>query len=232
MIKFRLYWDKDKETAWLNEMSAKGYAMTGFFAGIFVFDKCEPGKYLYQVDFGEKLFRVSDDYRQFMEETGVEIVQTWGFWVVLRKLASEGKFELYTDVDSSIEHYKKILKMFKVVTILELLCFFIEVWGAIQGNTAATAFMFLLGALILLNAINKTKSIIAELMERKGETMLQNRNRLYSPALACGLLLNGVVYLQDIANPILRHGIQIVALVLMVAGLIHQRVKFRNQENI
>ena len=33
MIKFKLYFDKDKETQWLNEMSQKGWAMTGFFAG-------------------------------------------------------------------------------------------------------------------------------------------------------------------------------------------------------
>lgn len=114
MIKFRLYFDKDKETDWINKMSEEGYAMTGFFAGFYWFEKCEPGKYVYQIDFGEKLFAVSNNYREFMQETGIEIVQTWGYWIILRKLASEGEFQLYTDVDSSIEHYTKIRTMFKV----------------------------------------------------------------------------------------------------------------------
>ena len=38
MTKFRLYLDKDKETAWLNEMAAQGYALTGFYAGFYKFE--------------------------------------------------------------------------------------------------------------------------------------------------------------------------------------------------
>ena len=118
MIKFRLYWDKDKETVWLNDMAAKGYAMTGFFAGFYTFEKCEPGEYTYQIDFGDKFGSVTNDYREFMEETGVEIVQTWGFWVILRKKTADGPFVLYTDVDSQITHYTKIRNMFKVAAII------------------------------------------------------------------------------------------------------------------
>lgn len=71
------------------------------------FEKCEAGEYIYQVDFVDRLFSVSRDYRELMQDAGIEIVQTWGFWVILRKKASEGKFDLYTDIASSIEHYKK-----------------------------------------------------------------------------------------------------------------------------
>ena len=68
MIKFKLYFDKDKETAWLNEMSSNGWSMNGFFAGFYRFEPCEKGKYTYQIDFGNKLFSVSDDYKEFMAE--------------------------------------------------------------------------------------------------------------------------------------------------------------------
>lgn len=54
-----------------------------------------------------------------MSDADIEIVQTWGFWIFLRKLTSKGEFELYSDVDSQIEHYQKIKKMFKIVTIEE-----------------------------------------------------------------------------------------------------------------
>ena len=50
MTKFRLYFDKDKETVWLNELAAKGYALISFFAGFYTFEKTEPGEYIYQID--------------------------------------------------------------------------------------------------------------------------------------------------------------------------------------
>lgn len=94
MKKFRLYLDKDKETAWLNQLAKEGYALKKFFAGVYTFEACTPGTYTYQIDFGNKLFSVSDDYREFMNESGIEIVSCWGYWVFLRKLASEGEFQL------------------------------------------------------------------------------------------------------------------------------------------
>ena len=43
MVKFRLYYDKDKETEWLNQLSDGGYAMKSFFAGFYEFEPCEKG---------------------------------------------------------------------------------------------------------------------------------------------------------------------------------------------
>ena len=56
MIRFRLYFDKDKETAWLNEMAAQGWAVKSFFAGFFQFEACEKGEYVYQIDLGSCFF--------------------------------------------------------------------------------------------------------------------------------------------------------------------------------
>lgn len=47
MIKFRLSYYKDDDIAWLNQLSKKGCAMTGFFAGFWHFDACTPGEYEY-----------------------------------------------------------------------------------------------------------------------------------------------------------------------------------------
>lgn len=224
MIKFRLFYDTDKETKWLNELSEKGYAMTGFFAGFYKFEACNPGEYIYQIDFGEKFFSVSENYREFMEETGVEIVQCWGPWVVLRQKASEGEFELYTDVDSRIEHYTKILRMFKIATILELIVFMMEGFSAISGNPFAPAFMFIIGAFIvtMLNAVIKNKQIIAQLKERKGELSENCRfkNGNISMFLPSGLLLSsGIFLLQDSMNSSVKHFFQIIAILLMLIGL-------------
>ena len=225
MIQFRLYFDKDKETTWLNDMAAKGYAMTGFFAGFYTFETCEPGEYTYQIDFGDKFGSVTDDYREFMEETGVEIVQTWGFWVILRKKTADGAFVLYTDVDSRITHYTKIRKVFKIATILELFCFMIEVIAYYQvpaGDRALSLFFTILVGIfvvVMMKAALSTNKVINELKERKGE-IHSMKNRNVSPLVTTGLLFNACALIID--NPALdtyKMIIHILAILLMLVGI-------------
>jgi len=223
MIKFRLYSDKDAETEWLNQIAAEGWAMKHFFAGFYIFEKCEKGEYVYQVDFGDRLFSVSSDYRELMQDAGIEIVQTWGYWVILRKKASEGKFVLYTDVASSIEHYKKIRRMFKVGTIVEMLCFFIELYcGAVQGIMLGYAFALLIGAFLMgmLNALVKVNDTIAKLNVRLTGIEGKGRYRKISVLMAVGLLMNSCVLIIADAIPHgVKYFIQIIAILLMFVGL-------------
>lgn len=222
MIKFKLYFDKDKETQWLNEMSQKGWAMTGFFAGFYRFEPCEKGKYTYQIDFGNEFFSVSDDYREFMSDSDIEIIQSWGFWVFLRKLSSEGEFQLYTDVDSQIEHYKKIRNMFKAVTVLELICLFIELFSASMTNSPLLwSFVFLILAIIIafFNITNRTNDIIHELTERK-TGIEEPRSRSISIFLIIGLLLNScVLMMKDSIPSYIVCPLQLIVIVLMLVGV-------------
>ena len=118
-----------------------------------------------------------------MEETGVEIIDNWGYWVFLRKKAAEGEFELYTDVDSQIEHYTKIRNMFKVVSIIELICFIVEIICFHQSNEPVLIFcVILIGVLVFvcIKATFKTNRTIAELKERisdyrRGEKSFRRR---------------------------------------------------------
>ena len=232
MTKFRLYFDKDKETTWINEMAAQGYALTGYCMGFYKFEESEPGKYTYQIDFGDKLFAVDENYREFMAENNIEIVSLWGYWIILKKLACDGEFELYTDVDSSIEHYTKILKMFKVVTIIELICFMMEVLGAMHGVAIGFWGMLIIGAIVIvcMRATISTKRKIAELKERKGEVVTGLAAGKTSPALLAGLLFNACALAlknsATISDPIIT-GIQIVAIVLMLVGIYQSRNVFK-----
>lgn len=136
MVKFRWCYNTDKETEWLNRMAGQGWAMTGFWLGFYRFERCEPGEYIYQIDATEKFFDVSEDYRQFMEEMGAEIIAAWGFSVVLRKKAGAGPFELYTDVESTIERYSKALNVFATAEAIEAACVFSGIFCAVkQYNT-------------------------------------------------------------------------------------------------
>lgn len=168
MIKFRLYYDKDKETEFLNGMSRQGYAMKAFCAGFYSFDRCRPGEYIYQVDITEGFFRVSNDYREFMKDVGVEIICLWGPWVVLRKKAEEGSFLLYTDVESNYEHYTRIKKTFVMGIILEAVCVLVELLCALQGSMSAMVFAFMLAAAAaaMVFELVRVDRILAELKAR------------------------------------------------------------------
>lgn len=222
MIRFKLYLDKDAETNWLNEMSEKGWAFKSFFAGFYTFEKCEEGRYVYQIDFGEKLFKVSDEYREFMKEAGIEIVQTWGWWVILRKPASEGEFELYTDVESSIEHYSKIRRMFKIATVIEIICLWMEIMAATIGKVPyAVPAAFFIGAIMIgfIRIIIHTTNIINNLKERQTGIPVEKRRNV-PPILAAGMLLNGLaIAIQESVSGNVKIAVQVLAIIFMLVGL-------------
>lgn len=117
MIKFRLYFDKDKEEDFLNGLASQGYAMTSFFLGFYVFDPCRPGEYTYQIDLiSNKSARQKNELFDLIRESGGELVQTWGAWAFFRK---KGRFELYTDPESRVAHYTSIRTTFMVVAFAE-----------------------------------------------------------------------------------------------------------------
>ena len=155
MTKFKLYYDKDEEQKWLHQMCENGYSLTNFFAGFYTFEKCEPGEYFYQIDLFDSKEGTFENYCQFMEESGVTVIQRWFKWVFLRKPADEGAFELYTDTDSLVEHYTRIKHFLGGAFILEMACCLYELWAAIylQSYVFGILFLFLL---VLSGMILKT----------------------------------------------------------------------------
>lgn len=132
MLKFKLYFDKDAEEAWLKEMSIKGWAFKKFFLGFYIFEACEPGEYNYQIDLLDNWKGDKKDFATFMEESGVEVISQWYRWVYIRKKASDGPLEMYTDSESKIAQYNRIKNFFKLGFVIELICFIIEINAAIR----------------------------------------------------------------------------------------------------
>ena len=164
MIKFRLYYDKDKEENFLNNMVKKGYAMKSFFLGFYTFEKCEPNEYTYRVDLiKDKSQKELEEYIELITETGAEYVQRWGVWVIFRK---KGEFELYTDVESKIEQYSKIKTMFLLLGIAELCMSPMQVINYINykvGISLFTAILVISVGLIFLIQVIKCNIKINEL---------------------------------------------------------------------
>lgn len=143
MLKFRLYFDKDAETLWLNDMAAQGWAMVSFCFGFYTFVPCQKGEYIYQIDFTENFNSINESYKQLMRELGIEIVQRWGWWIMLRKPAKDGLFELYTDMQSQIGCYKKIRNLQAALAFAEF-CFAIAQLIAAFKRMTPPLFAFLL----------------------------------------------------------------------------------------
>lgn len=228
MVKFRLYYDVDKEAEWLNEWSEKGYAMKSFFAGFYTFEACEKGKYLYQIDALSKFGTVSEDYKEFMQEAGVEIVQVWGPWVVLRREASMGPFELYTDVESKIQNFKKRMKVYKVAAIVEIICFMIEMISALRGSDVAMYFAILVGLFVFVfcRAIFNTTRNINRLRAQNGEMAVEENTackRTVSPLMAAGnLFMLCGLFINEDQSPLMDNvklAASIIACVLLLAGI-------------
>lgn len=223
MIKFRLEFDKEKEEVFLNEMCRQGHAAVKFCMGFYTFDECEPGKYIYRIDCSDSLGHVSESYRTFMKEMNVEIVFVWGPWVILRKEASEGEFDLYTDVDSQIENQKKIRKVFKIGGILEALviCYY-GIAYSVTGQFAYIPLSLLISIILIafiveINSINKR---INTLMEQK-TGISQEAKQPGRAFIAAGCLLNACsLLLRDGAiSDIIIDIIQVLAIVIMAVGI-------------
>lgn len=129
MVKFRLYYDKDKEEIWLNKMAQEGYAMTRFFLGFYWFEACEKGEYVYQIDlFTEpKQSMTHAEYVNLITETGAEFMGSWGWWRFFRRKAELGEFKLYTDASSRLEQLQRIFRFFRNVLILEAVVLVYEI---------------------------------------------------------------------------------------------------------
>lgn len=108
---FKFFYNYEKEERWLNSMSAKGMALTNYYWAKYVFEDEVPGKYIYKIEFLDKMGSKHIEniaYVNFLQELGVECVGIYMHWATLRKEAKDGPFEIYTDLNSKIKKCKKI----------------------------------------------------------------------------------------------------------------------------
>lgn len=117
----KLYYDYEKEEKWLNEMALKGMALSNYSWCKYAFEDCEPGEYIYRIELLKDLptHPNSMAYIKFMQEMGVEHVASYMRWVYFRKKASEGQFDLYSDIESRITHYKRINLLWSILSLVE-----------------------------------------------------------------------------------------------------------------
>ncbi len=105
-------WDFDKEEKWLNEMAAKGLALTDVaYPCQFTFEEAEADEYTIRLELLEKMptHPESMQYIKFIESTGAEHIGSIWKWVYFKKPKSDGDFYIYSDYPSRIRHLNRIL---------------------------------------------------------------------------------------------------------------------------
>ena len=106
-------WEFEKEEAWLNRMAESGWVLDKVGFCKYEFIRCEPGAYAVRLEMHE----ADEAYIAFMEETGAEYIGRVMQWVFFRKKLSDGLFDLFSDIDSRLEHLNKIARVGTGVTL-------------------------------------------------------------------------------------------------------------------
>ncbi|MEI6578117.1 MAG: DUF2812 domain-containing protein [Eubacteriales bacterium] len=136
-IVYKAFANYEKEEKWLNEMSAKGMALTAYSWCRYVFEETPNNEYTYRIELLEDLpVRAANKaYIKFLEENGVECVATYMRWIYLRRKSSEGEFDIYSDLDSKIKHYKRVYTFWFTMMWVEFLVGSVNVFLGILNLT-------------------------------------------------------------------------------------------------
>jgi len=111
-------WQDDKEEAWLRSMAQQGWHLSrpGLF-GQYTFSVGEPREMVYRLDFIQSNKR-TDDYFQLFRDAGWEYVGEMGGWQYWRKEVKAGAApEIFTDVESKIQKYQRLLGFLAIVFV-------------------------------------------------------------------------------------------------------------------
>ena len=153
----KAYWNYEKEEKWLNEMSAKGMALTDYSWCRYVFTETPNNEYTYRIELLENLPAHAESivYIKFLEENGVECVATYMRWIYLRKKSSEGAFDIYSDIESKIKHYKRINVLWNTLMWIEFMAGLINiVIGVVNLNIGYKLGNFTIGNLIIGGSVS------------------------------------------------------------------------------
>ena len=117
---WKAFYDYQKEERWLNEMSAKGYALTNYTWMHYRFEDSAPGEYIYRIELLDKDVTQKDsiDYIAFLKQSGVEYVTSYMRWVYLRKKAADGPFEVYSDNASKLAYINRVANFWMVFGVV------------------------------------------------------------------------------------------------------------------
>jgi hypothetical protein len=142
-IKWFWAWQDEQEEAWLRSMSQKGWHLSSVgLPCIYRFWAGEPRDYVYRLDYQTFPKKDKQEYQQLFRDAGWEYIGEMSAWQYFRKeVKEEEPLEIFTDVESKIAKYKRILPFLWLFWIILIVVSPIGIsidnpypwWGAIQA---------------------------------------------------------------------------------------------------
>lgn len=147
-----LIWEHEKEEKWLNEMSAKGWQLVAVGYCTYYFEKKTPGEYTYRLELLENrpTHPESLDYINFLEETGIEFIGSYMRWAYFRKKNDGVDFQLYSDSNSRLKHYKRIMALLLAVAFINLMGLFTNAYYYLTSSLVPNFVAMLLSLLFFV----------------------------------------------------------------------------------
>lgn len=112
-----------EEEQFLQEQHKNGWKMVELKLpfSTYIFERCEPEEYIYQLDFKEQENDLGE-YLQLFEDCGWEYFYKYGNWYYFRKLKSEIEEEnvIFSDAPSRAEMARKVVKFQGMVALVAL----------------------------------------------------------------------------------------------------------------
>jgi hypothetical protein len=110
-IKWFFPWQDEQEEAWLSSMSQGGWHLASVrLPCTYIFRAGEPRDYVYRLDYQTFPKKDRQEYQQLFRDAGWEYIGEMSAWQYFRKeVKEEDSPEIFTDVESKIAKYKRIL---------------------------------------------------------------------------------------------------------------------------
>lgn len=135
-----------EEERFLADQHRSGWKMVGSkkWGWVYIFEKCEPENYIYQIDFKEN-GQADDDYLQLFDDCGWEYFHKLNGWYYFRKEKTEVEEEnsIFNDAPSRAEMAKKIMSYQWAVILPTLIMLFVMTshFSISRGSFLSTLFM-------------------------------------------------------------------------------------------
>lgn len=166
-----IFMDLEKEEKWLNQMASKGLNFVDNVLFRYIFEDGTPGEYIYRIELLEHAPSSVETkvYFDFLSETGVECVSTSGRWAYFRRKAGAEPFDLYSDYDAKIKHYKRNISLAVFIMLANIFIGTMLIILSIKNNNISgiPSLLCLLIIVVLIKTIIAYSKKIMELKREK-----------------------------------------------------------------
>ena len=167
-IKWFWAWQDDQEEAWLRAMSQRGYHLVSVRPfGSYSFNLGASTDYVYRLDY-QTSRKDMKNYLQLFRDAGWEHIGEMSGWQYFRKEAMPGESpEIYTDVESKVAKYKRLIGYVGFIDILMIVVFSSRIlqhypypwWNAVQVVFGVVVLLLTYGTIRLALRIRQLRRL-------------------------------------------------------------------------